>query len=191
MFRFIVLEGIDGVGKTSVALQMGRLSREGGVHLQVYQTPPTGYLESADFVNNHADTDAHFLFYLSANKFVSDEIKKVLSRTNVVCVRYIYSTLAYHMAAGTKVKVDVPSLGLLEPDFVFYLFVNEEARRMQRIKMKVDKRRGDDQEKRRDSFLWRAEKEFTKFTNLIRVSTDNLSVEETARDLLRMSRLVQ
>jgi len=72
-FTFITLEGIDGVGKTTVAQKMKELADDLKIPLEVYQTPPDELSITANFVNNHFSTDAHFLFYLPVNKFVSDK----------------------------------------------------------------------------------------------------------------------
>jgi len=61
---------------------------------------------------------------------------------------------------------------------------------MLRIKQKKDKKRGDEYRREQGSFLWEVEKEFEKFPKLIRISTDNLSAEDVAHKLLKMSFLV-
>jgi dTMP kinase len=122
MGRLIVFEGIDGVGKaTQTALLVKRL-RAAGRRATVFTSPrydlPTGRLvgralsgEFGDFVKLSP--------YLSALPYMLDfaawrsDVESALKRGDVICDRYVYSTLAYASAklTGEKRKKFLSEMG--------------------------------------------------------------------------------
>lgn len=136
---FIVLEGIDGSGKTT----MGKIlaSKIGGVF---YQTPSSFWRKHRSIVEN-SHCLIRFLFYLSATIYSSIEIRILLKKTPVVCDRYIYSTWAHHYAYGLKIlkKISYKYLPITKPDKVIYLYVDLKERE-KRIKQRRNNTKKDE-----------------------------------------------
>ena len=135
--KLIVLEGIDGVGKTTVAKELKRLLRKKripAVLYEDYEKRYSPYNKLKPFMKN-APTAASHLFYLSSSVYKSHVIKKLLKRYWVICDRYVYSTMARHKALGSNIKINVSSLEITKPDYAFLLTVKEKVR-TERVKQK-------------------------------------------------------
>lgn len=126
--RFIVLEGLDGSGKTTLARELAAQLTRRGVRSMAIKTPPKPLVSCAPLVATHFDVDARFLFHLSGVHYTSTMVRELVDDYVVVCDRYLLSTLAYHDAAGRVAQVDISSLNLLLPDVTFYVFIEEDAR---------------------------------------------------------------
>lgn len=74
---------------------------------------------------------ARYLYYFAGIVQASAEIKLILARQSVVCDKFLATMLAYSRAGGIEVPAPPPSV-VIEPDFVFLLYVPDEVRR-QRI----------------------------------------------------------
>lgn len=125
---FIVLEGIDNVGKTSVANNLVHQLRTRGAPAQYYKTPHQRFATSTRWINHNASTDAHFLYHAAMIKVAEQEISTILKTHTIVCDRWFYSTFAYHKAAGSNLPLTPESFMELKPAFVFLLVANEEER---------------------------------------------------------------
>ena len=128
-YKFIVFEGIDGSGKSTVSRYLAR-----EIHAKLYTTPPPGFKSTRRKFDSFVKLPSRFLFYLSSVAYASEEIKKLLQKRHVVCDRYIASTLAYHKALGVKLNWDLEQLNLVKPDFTFFLEINNEQERVRRLK---------------------------------------------------------
>lgn len=131
----IAIEGIDRVGKTTIAHQVVDSLCKSGMPAEYIRFPdrstPVGrlissYLTGGDHLDDHA---IHLLF--SANRWeLNEKIKKtLLSGTSLVVDRYAYSGVAYSTA---KQKADLSidwckssDAGLVKADVVFYLTLDE------------------------------------------------------------------
>jgi thymidylate kinase len=71
---------------------------------------------------------SRYYFYLANNFAVSDKVTKWLGHAWVVCDRYVYSTQAYHSAAGVQSLVPLEDLDLVGPDCAFWIRVDESLR---------------------------------------------------------------
>lgn len=119
---FIVLEGVDASGKSTI----GRLfSRKSGFEL--YSTPPKKFIEKRTIIDAEASAYEHFRFYSEALRIASDEIWELLSSgKNVICDRYWLSTIVYHRVMGLKVqKTDIGEI--VDPDLTILLLVGEDV----------------------------------------------------------------
>jgi len=129
---FIVVEGISGTGKTSVATEVAKLLE--GLYIK---TPIDPINIIRDKVDSEMSTTAKFLYYLSGIHHLSEQLIDSLKRTSIVCDKYIYSVLAF-----TKVKepsLDLPEfVTVIEPDIKFLITVPENIR-LQRIKSRDSK----------------------------------------------------
>lgn len=125
---FIVIEGIDGTGKSSVAPRVASLLASRGIEAVSCSTP-MGIFESlrASF-DVSSDSVAHYFYYLASVLHASAHIRELLADKSVVCDRYIYSTQAYHAVRGVEV-LDIDGLGIKLPDAAFFLTATDDIRR--------------------------------------------------------------
>ena len=175
--KFIVIEGIDGSGKTTVSQYLCDK-----INGSLYKTPSFPFSVLRDFVDKCVNTKSRFYFYLSSVIHASSEIAKLLEHKNVVCDRYILSTLCYHRAATSFFKpFDESTLQILEPDFTFYLDADYNVR----IRRIVDRENiGNTDAVNTDlhdkEYQERVKHEFSKYKNLIWINTNIISPEEVA-----------
>lgn len=120
---FISLDGVDGVGKTTVSkiLAIDESFR--------YHKSPTGpFAQLRKEVDAHASPLERYCFYRLATQFDSVQISQLLKTSSVVCDRYIASTAAYHIAMDARIRVIHNNAGLLKPHFAFLLGARSEIR---------------------------------------------------------------
>lgn len=123
----VVLEGLSGVGKTTVAHAVA--AEIGGV---VCTTPGAPWRDIRDAVDREVDAQSRYLFYLAAVTHASRDIARLLETSPVVCDRFIASTHCWHEVIGADVYASYASLRLLEPD-ISVLVTCDEAERLDRL----------------------------------------------------------
>ena len=115
---FVVFEGLSGSGKTTV----GQLVAE-AIEAKFYKTPASVFHPIRDEIDRSADNTARLFFYLAGVAQASTEILEILKGRNVVCDRYLLTTICYHRALG--VPIDIPDsvcfVPLLKPDYTFLI----------------------------------------------------------------------
>lgn len=127
--KFIVLEGLDRSGKSSVAssikeyLEKTRGEQTIAINYPNRQTD-IGILISSYLKNNTqlSDQAIHLLF--SANRWEKNSyLQETLdSGVNIVCDRYWFSGVAYSCAKGLDYEWCIgPDRGLLQPNLVIFL----------------------------------------------------------------------
>ena len=156
---FIVLEGIDGVGKTSLGQTLcdTMSSLYGPTCFINSLTKP--FAEHKDFVDAHYAADAHYFFYVSAMLQLSSAIQRKLITNHVILDRYVYSTQAYHRARNVSPILNLAELNVLQPDLVFYVHIDDESIRQRRIKKRPNNKRGDEEIRTHTSLLTRVDSE--------------------------------
>ena len=135
--KFIVFEGIDGVGKTTIALELKKTLKNKGISVifyEDYELKHPGFNKLKPLVKKIPVTGSH-LFYLASSVYKSQVIKKMLKKHWVICDRYFYSTNANHKARGSNLRI-VNLIDLLKPDYAFLLTVDEKIRQ-KRVKQKL------------------------------------------------------
>lgn len=133
--RLIVFEGVDGAGKT----ETGRLL-EKDYCFKYCATPPNGYKPIRSYMNETASPISRFLYYMAGNIDASHEIKNLLKADNVICDRYVFSTLVAHsirenMPLEKMIELSKPYQDyLVVPDVTILLDVepDEQIRRLNR-----------------------------------------------------------
>jgi len=110
---FIVVEGVDGSGKSTMAARIvDALSRRGRKVLRTREpggTPIGEKVRALLLDPKHAEMVpfAEFFLYMASRAQLVDEVIRpsIAKGVDVVCDRYYYSTAAYQGAAG-KVGID-------------------------------------------------------------------------------------
>ncbi|MCJ7428778.1 MAG: dTMP kinase [Candidatus Nanohaloarchaeota archaeon QJJ-5] len=126
-----VFEGMDGVGKSTVAERFAET-----IDADLMQTPGDGISQIREYV----DSDQHsretkFLLYLGSNAAVSDQIEDRLEQgDDVVLDRYVPTTVAYNAAATEDDDLEMwvdraDEYDFTDPDELFYLHTDEETRK--------------------------------------------------------------
>ena len=120
---FISLDGVDGVGKTTVAKL---LATDGS--FRYHKSPAGPFAQLRKEVDAHANPLERYCFYRLATQFDSVQINRLLETNSVVCDRYIASTAAYHIAMDARIRVIHNDVELLKPHFAFLLGARSEVR---------------------------------------------------------------
>ncbi len=125
---FIVVEGLDGSGKTTQAeILARRLSKTFNVMLTA--EPSRGKIgafirEGCLYENERLPTEAEALLFAADRiEHVETELKPALDEGKVVvCDRYIYSSLAYQGSAGLSLEwIKTINARALQPDFSVFI----------------------------------------------------------------------
>jgi dTMP kinase len=121
---FIVIEGMDGVGKTTITKLLAK-----SLNAITYKIPPLELNSIRDTIDN-SNKYAKFFYYLSATYYTSWNIQlSIKAGKSVVCDRYYQTTLsAYDDEVVNLVKREQIIDKLYKPDFCFLLTVSEEER---------------------------------------------------------------
>lgn len=132
---FIVVEGLDGSGKTTVTKELSK--KLYGVRMS---TPDPQFLSLRPFFDKQPN-NIRRAYYSLTNYSAALEIKKQLKARPVVLDRFWHSTAAYALAAQIEEVAGLPERGnplytwpedlLPHPDIVFFLKVSE-AKRLER-----------------------------------------------------------
>lgn len=115
---FVVIEGVDGVGKTTLARQL----QEAYGYYYLY-TLPEPFKRIRMEIELLKFPAARFFYYLSCVITFQRELKQLLDQDyKVVVDRYIYSTIAMHKAMGVDTRcVSVEMLPISLPDAIILL----------------------------------------------------------------------
>ena len=123
---FVVVEGLDGVGKSTVASE---LARRLGADLMA--SPPDRVAEARRILESVYDGDAlaRMLWYASTNAAVSTDVGEALRVGRaVVLARYFLSTLVYAGVRGATCGLEELGRHLVIPDVTVYLHARHEVR---------------------------------------------------------------
>jgi dTMP kinase len=132
--KFIVLEGMDGVGKSTIArgvVDRLRSQGESVLGLEGLQPPFDALREKIKTVSN---VSARYFFYLASNFVASELVIKSIDHAWILCDRYIYSTQVYHAARGLETTIPLHVLDLAKPDYAFLIHLNNEGIRRDRVR---------------------------------------------------------
>jgi len=171
---FIVIEGLDGSGKTTQATFLAkRLCESHNVMLTA--EPSRGKIgtfirESCLYEEKRRPTEAEALLFAADRiEHVQNEIKPALDEGKlVICDRYVYSSLAYQGSAGLSLDwIKTINARALQPDFSIFIDVSPEQvlERLQRKKSVMETL--ETQQKVREVYL-----KFVKKGELVRIDGD-------------------
>lgn len=118
---FVVLEGIDGVGKSTVTRLVAEL-----LGFVAYATPPKGYMERRREIDLNGSPEQKFNFFREGVVVASEEIKNLLGDgKSVICDRYWMTTYVYHKVIGVTVTEE-DFASILQPDLTVLLTASPE-----------------------------------------------------------------
>jgi dTMP kinase len=132
---FIVLEGLDGVGTTTIAEMLSRALQARDLRVRLTAEPTDGAF--GRLLRRHIHTDvtldppsAALVFTADRADHLGSLIRPALERgRSVVCDRYLLSTLAYQGAEGVDPQaVLAASAGFDVPDVTFFLDAPDDVR---------------------------------------------------------------
>ncbi len=173
---FLVIEGIDGAGKTTCAKILAEK-----LNAYYYKTPPGIFEKIRPEIEIFSDPLTRFSFYLASVFYASIEISKIIAWRPVVCDHYLLSTIAYHRAIGLNLSwVNFSQLPIILPNINFYLHADENTY-LERLKKRypvIDSAL----EKNRE-FQRKVHEEFFRL-NVVPIDTTSLSINEVVEQLL-------
>jgi dTMP kinase len=175
---FVCIEGIDGVGKSTVSRKLA--AALSGTY---YKTPPPPYDSMRAIIDQKVGPCARFYFYLSAVSFASVEIGALRRIQPVVCDRYIYSTLAYHITMDECFRGHTLPPSLLMPDATFLLVAGETERLRRLVGRKEELSSHDSTLEANREYLAAVEREFRLF-DLEVIDTTNHRADEIVNLIL-------
>jgi dTMP kinase len=182
--KLIVLEGIDGVGKTTIAHELKKILKKKGIPVilyEDYEIKHTNFNVLKPLVKKMPIVGSH-LFYLSSAIYKSQVISKLLKEKWVICDRYYFSSVAYHKTNGSNLEVS--SLNdILLPDYGFLLTVDESIRR-KRIMQKTHITKSDLIPKKPGLTPYVMEN-YLKEMNLIEID-NSISIKETLQTIIEI-----
>ena len=115
----VVIEGIDGVGKsTQIELLKGKLDCE------VFVYPTKKFQILRDYLDKKTELDPKSLFLLFLADIAADQGNVKNSKAKIVILdRYVFSTIAYELGEipYEERKKAVESVGFLKPDLAILL----------------------------------------------------------------------
>ena len=110
---FIVIEGMDGAGKSEVSARVA--ARLGAMHLE---SPIKAFKEIRQYVDANLCDKGRFLFYLASNLDLSRYTRKKREIQSIVCARYFYSTIiGYASRQGLDIKEFYKNLPVESDEF--------------------------------------------------------------------------
>jgi dTMP kinase len=188
---FIVFEGLDGSGKTTLAKMLAK-----DINALYISTPPPCLVGKDNMIRNIFDQEVdlytRFLYYLLGVFYTSDLVRNLLKSKSVICDRYIHSTICFHKLMGVKEQIQANNHYLLQPDISFFLYVSDEKERCDRIKNR-DKRTKYDMVKENDTFRERYINYFKKEKEFIFIDTINNNekgIVENIKKELRRNKII-
>ncbi len=126
---FIVFEGIDGSGKSSVIARLKESLEKAGRKVKVTAEPTDGaigkYISRTDGLNPEAEA----LLFTADRSMHTEQVKGWMDEGyTVICDRYFGSTLAYQSAAGMDMEwlKSINSKVIIRPDITILMDIDPE-----------------------------------------------------------------
>jgi len=141
MNKFIVYEGLDACGKTTLSSLYAQ-EKNSVVHSAVVEESKA----LRKVIDSYESKESALLFFLMNNFLKSHEVSSALESENVILDRYIFSTLAYQtiMLGEDIIKCIFDSLNIAEkvllPEVIVFVKADAET-----IKNRIKARGGDGQ----------------------------------------------
>lgn len=187
MTRVYIVEGLDGVGKTTVA--RGLAARLNWVYMS---TPPDEFRKTIPLYDCDLQDEKRFRFYMEGNYLTTAQIHLQREDIPIVLDRYVFTTLAYHNALlQTDLSADVDWRRIISPTVGFYLIADKSVRDARMQKRGVNSA-FDDTIKKDLTLAARIEEQYDRLlTDYVKIDTSDLSpcqvIEEMMRHILQSS----
>ncbi len=184
---FIVLEGIDGVGKTTL---MAGIQNALGKNALYLKTPGPNIRDV--LLKGNLSNNASFFMFFSEMVDISDKFKTVVSNNKVFIDRWCLSTYIYQVIGNKHLyttALDIFKKFLIIPDYTFILTESIDV-----IQERLNTREKDKFErvsvnkiKQRMTLYENADKLPIKplLGNIVYINTHNLSVDTIVKNILR------
>lgn len=140
--KFIVIEGADGLGKSSVIREMKKLNMvkifNNGLPVYFLNDPSSNIFIAKDIRNilkensNKMCKETNLLLMLAARRELTKEIEHILEYSNVICDRYSLSTHVYqgmNIPSSTIERLSQELSLEIKPDITFVLTRKEPYRK--------------------------------------------------------------
>lgn len=124
---FVVIEGLSGSGKSTVAQIL--TEKLDGIYLKPPEAPFNAIRGDVD---QTCDAQTRFLFYLTGLSHVSHQIKELKKTRAVVLDKYIDTTVLFPKSKGYDFEIPL-NITLEKPDYIFYLEIIDNIR-LERLK---------------------------------------------------------
>jgi len=171
----IVLEGVDGTGKTTLAKRLAA-SLE-GLYLYNPQPPFTNIRKEIEATENFT---TRFFYYLAANIAAQALIEKTLAEgKSVVVDRYIYSTFLMHQHLGVDTSfINMSELPIRWPDLGIVLTTEQEIRGQRLAKSREGTTSYDENIESRKAMLDKVQNGYKRFCELNEINTSYLTLDQ-------------
>lgn len=174
----ITIEGLDGVGKTSVTSELAR--RLGAVGLK---TPNPLYGKTGRLLDDAPGALSYFYFLLSSVHYTSERILSSQKRL-FVCDRYALSILSYRAPFGIPLRFNCGDLKICPPSREFLLTASETVRsqrlRTSRRLLSPSELQLEGNCRMRETIL----KHFRSSPGIVEIDTTRLSIQQVVRRVL-------
>ncbi len=183
--KFIVLEGVDGSGKTTAAHYIAQK-----LNYEYFKTPGDIFSAVRPLFEDKSHVNGRLFFYLGTVLYASEEIKKTLERgRGVICDRYIYTTLCYQKAMGACVSQELEKeiiSKLQMPDLTIFLYADKQARHERLNKRRQGTGyRGDQWIEQNDNMQEQLVKLFLQYP-VITLDNSRLNKEQTCQAIINL-----
>lgn len=175
-YPFIVLEGVDGTGKSTVSKLVAE--KIGAMRLATPMEPYNSFRPA--YSKETWNAESSFDFYLQSLQFASDQIEVVTNVMPLVLDRFVASTFAYHTSNGLdreKALDAIKDANLTSPTIGFQLVV-EDAEMRRRLTNRGSRPLSDD-------WLKKIREAYSLF-NYELVDTTTLTPEEVAEHIVNI-----
>lgn len=128
--KVIIVEGIDGAGKSEVGKRLAH--RMNAVYID---SPTSEFRDIRQYVEDNTPALGKFFFYLATNFDLSHKLADLKKTKNVVCSRYYYSSIADQASREKRTvekimkKYSIHDDYFFQPDEVILLVVDYEEQK--------------------------------------------------------------
>ena len=179
MSLFISIDGVDGVGKTTVCEALAE-----ALEAIYFKSPSQPFNFIRKLVDTNINPLTRYFFYRAAIQNDSQHIQELLaSGHSVICDRYIFSTYAYHLALDERVEKLYEQTGIVMPSKSILLSASPEVR-WKRISQRFINQ-GYDKELEKDIALQNKVASIFQTLDMYEVDTSNITVNETVDLILK------
>lgn len=170
-FRFITIEGLDGVGKSTIVHLLA--AHLGGM---ATQTPDPALRAERQRIETDGTLIEKWRFYMNSMMRQRPHFEAALRSQHVVCDRYIHSTLAYQWPQGAPLPLNPRELfaDVLWPQLSILLVADEVTRHRRLHGREIAEGIVNPADHRTD-ILNLAEQRFRSMPDLIRIETTGLT----------------